>query len=454
MILKTELFPHQREAFDKLKSLKIGALFMEMGTGKTRTALELIRHRMDMGRIDYVIWLCPCAIKSDLLENIREHSNLDSIGALTICGIETLSTSTKWMQRLVNIAASRAVYLIVDESSKIKNPNALRSVHITQLAARCPYRLILNGTPISRNEADLFSQWYLLDWRVLGYRSYYSFAANHLQYDKQTKRVTKTLNVDYLARKIAPYTYQCLKADVTTLPAKRNFCKSIFLTEEQQMHYDEIADSLLMQVDEIKPETIYRLLSSLQAIVSGYRIKVGTRIRRSRFFDTPTQNPRTAALIETANELRSEQAVIFCTYVDEIIELSRLIPNSASFYGNTAQNVRTRTVDAFKAGNVQFLIASKGCGSYGLNLQHCHNLIYCSHDWDWATRAQSEDRVHRIGQASEVHITDIVARNTIDEQILRCLDRKENLSNSFKQKVHVRSKEQLLEYLHGGTADG
>jgi superfamily II DNA or RNA helicase len=63
MNLTTSLLPHQEEAYNKLKSIRVGALFMEQGVGKTRTALELARKRLIAGRADVVLWLCPCSVK-------------------------------------------------------------------------------------------------------------------------------------------------------------------------------------------------------------------------------------------------------------------------------------------------------------------------------------------------------------------------------------------------------
>ena len=76
------------------------------------------------------------------------------------------------------------------------------------------------------------------------------------------------------------------------------------------------------------------------------------------------------------------------------------------------------------------------CGGYGLNLQYCHRAIYYDNDWDYATRAQSEDRIHRLGQEHDVEITDIAADAKIDMRILDCLDRKVRLSNEIKERIH------------------
>ena len=168
---------------------------MEMGTGKTLTTLEMIRRRVEKGKLNRVIWLCPCSVKTDLRRNLNQSAyNWEEL--ITICGIETLSTSKKENARLLDEALGTECMLVVDESNLVKNPKALRTKNITRLAALCKYRVILNGTPISRNEADMFAQWYLLDWRILGYSSYYSFAANHLEFDDKYKTLCRYLSVD------------------------------------------------------------------------------------------------------------------------------------------------------------------------------------------------------------------------------------------------------------------
>lgn len=97
---------------------------MEQGTGKTRTALELINIRLNKGRIDHVIWLCPCSVKETLRRDIIKHTGDEQSDLITICGIETLSTSIKWNSYLLEIANNKSCYLIVDESSKTKNHRA------------------------------------------------------------------------------------------------------------------------------------------------------------------------------------------------------------------------------------------------------------------------------------------------------------------------------------------
>ena len=74
-----------------------------------------------------------------------------------------------------------------------------------------------------------------------------------------------------------------------------------------------------------------------------------------------------------------------------------------------------------------------------------------SNDWDLGTRLQSEDRIHRIGQASDVNITDICAQDTIDVKILDCLHRKESLLDSLKSDIKncVGIKNKLQKIIYG-----
>ena len=70
-------------------------------------------------------------------------------------------------------------------------------------------------------------------------------------------------------------------------------------------------------------------------------------------------------------------------------------------------------------------------------MQFCRNVIFYSNDFDFATRAQAEDRVHRIGQTREVHIYDIVAENGIDQMIVDNLDSKESMVAAFKEQIEI-----------------
>lgn len=452
MILKTKLYKYQSKAVDKLSKLKVGALYMEQGTGKTRTALEIIKNKMSKGKVEVVLWLCPCSVKNNLREDIEKHTGQKpSENNIIIKGIESLSSSDRLYLQLLELVKSYKVYLIVDESNLVKNKLAIRTERIITISSFCKYKMILNGTPISKNEADLFAQWYILDWRILGYKSFYSFAANHLEYKKvrlpsgkeiTTDQIIRVLNVDYLTEKIAPYMYQIKKDEVLKeLKPKEYHMRYFCLDDLQEEEYELTKELFLFNVVDWRSETIFKLFSALQHITSGKRVLSAPekRMRTEKMY-TWENNPRIQCLKRTLENIGEDKCIIFAKYQDEINDIALLLQSENKSYieftGKISQKKRQENREKFK-NDVQFMLANKQCGAYGLNLQFCHNIIFYSNDFDLATRLQAEDRVHRIGQEKTVNIYDICCEYTIDVFIANCLQNKSNLLDSFKKQISI-----------------
>lgn len=445
----TGLYPHQQDAYDKLKGLKVGALYMEMGTGKTRTMLEIIKHKLDRGKIDRVIWFCPCSAKTNIKQDLEKHL-ASGHEHFIIVGIETLSSSTRAMAYLLKYTEEHRCLLVVDESNLIKNPQAIRTENMIKLASRCNYRYILNGTPVTRDERDLFSQWYLLDWRILGYQSYWSFERNHVVFDKHVPlKVVGTKNVDYLSRKIAPYTYQVKKDECLDLP-KKNYKESYFrMTSDQWEDYYDCGNYLIELLDERFPDTIYRLFNVLEMISAGFHvvIKDGDTVVKE-FLDDG--NPRLDELMNAVQHWPNEKIIIFCKYTKEVLSVSRALKerygdgSTVLYYGEMSRKERDASIKNFK-DDVRFFVANKSCAGYSLNLQFCSKVIYYNNDWNFGTRAQSEDRVHRIGQDKEVEYLSIIADDTLEERIINCLKNKEGLVAAFQKEVKNKQKASIKE---------
>lgn len=450
-MLKTELLDFQKKAIEKLSKIKVGALYMEMGLGKTRTTLELIQMRLDKGRINKVIWFCPCSTKKNLEEQIKLHSDLFS--KIGIFGIESISMSDNIYLQAYNFVQNKDCMLVVDESNLVKNYKALRSQRIVKISSFCKYKIILNGTPVTRNEADLFNQWYILDWRILGYLSYYSFSANHLVYDEKTKRITRVLNTDYLTNRIAPYTYQARKEDVLKLPNKIQESFYYELLEEQRVHYDIIKDSILYNMelsdDYYFLEWLYRLFTALQLILSGRKITCLKPLRHINFFKNVCENPRIKSLLSILENISDDRKVIiWCKYTEEIKEVEFVLKEKygdtvSLLYGELSQKRRNKEIENFKTVN-RFLVGNKNSGGYGLNLQFADYMIFYSNDWDFGTRIQAEDRIHRIGQKNSTTYVDILAVDTLDYRISANLRSKEDLAESLKNLIEKKKDTHFL----------
>ncbi|MBU5669471.1 DEAD/DEAH box helicase [Peptoniphilus sp. MSJ-1] len=459
---KTELLPHQKTGYDKLIKLKVGALYMGMGTGKTRTAIELIKDRFNKNKVNYVIWFCPCSVKKNLEMDIKKHSS-GLIENTSIIGIESISMSDKTFLETLNLVQFYDCYLVVDESNLVKNHNALRTKRITALSEVCKYKLILNGTPVTRNEADLYSQWCILDKRIFGYRTFYSFAANHLEYDDYG-RVRRVLNVNYLTDKIAPYSYEISKEKCLDLPKKVTEDFWFSLTDEQDEHYREVLMEMTSLVNEWSEATIYRLLNAMQLITAGRYIYNLTdvvlddaKIKHSSYFKNIEENPR-MEMLEYILDKIDNKVIVWCKYHFEIEDIKKLLSKRGLKYtelhGKITLKQREKNLYDFEHNkDIKVLIGNKTTGGYGLNLQFCNEMIYYNPDFDWGTAKQSEDRIHRIGQDRQCYYYNIYSNTGIDNLIKNCLERKENLEAHIRSMLNKKNILEVLENDKNRTGD-
>ena len=151
----------QELAFEKLSKLKVGALFMEQGTGKTKVALDLICSKLH--KVDYVLWICPYSLKNEIeAERLKWQPELK----LEIVGVETISGSDRTYLEILRKVQRQRTFIVVDESLKIKNKEAKRTQRILKLGEYASYKLILNGTPLSNNVLDLYTQMQFLSPKI------------------------------------------------------------------------------------------------------------------------------------------------------------------------------------------------------------------------------------------------------------------------------------------------
>lgn len=212
-----KLLNNQQEAFDKLLEFKVGALFMEAGVGKTRVALELVN---SVKNIDLVFWVAPLKTitSGNVTDEVAKWGGFNS----DVCyyGIESIQASDRiYLELRSKIEKAKNPFIICDESIKIKNFDAKRTKRLIDLANFCQYRLILNGTPLSRNLLDLWSQMEFLSPKILR-MSLVEFKNTFCDYTTVTKRfggykqytkeyITGYENIDYLYSLIHHYIYEC-----------------------------------------------------------------------------------------------------------------------------------------------------------------------------------------------------------------------------------------------------
>ncbi len=446
---KTTLMAHQQEAVAKVLPSRVGALFMDMGTGKSLTSIQLANIRA--AKIDKVVWFAPVSLKLSVAEEIRKHTDCqdiyvfnDKTKAATIpqvrwyvVGIESMSSSTR-VVAAVNQLVTDKTMVILDESSFIKGHNSKRTERLTYICSRAKYRLILTGTPLSQGVVDLFAQMRFLSPKILGYNSFYSFAANHLEYsEKYPGKIVRAHNTEWLAAKINPYTYQVRKEDCLDLPPKWYSTRWCHLTMEQSHAYQAIKYEFLESIDpdDWTSYQLFKLFSSLQQVVSGYYRE---RVGRNEWVFHEYQNNRPAILEEIISEVPTdERAIIWAKYIYDVDQIRKVLGDRTCVLYTGKQNEKQKDAakNAFIAGDVQYFVATPSSGGHGLTLNEAGHVIFYDNSFKYSDRIQAEERCHRIGQDKKVHYTDIVCSDTIDERIMDSISKKEGTLKSFQREI-------------------
>lgn len=460
----TELLPHQRAAVAKLLPSRVGALFMDMGTGKSRTVLELACLRQ--AKWDSLIWCCPVSAKETIHQELLKHTSLcasevyvfgDRTTARTlprdrvvyIVGVESLSSSARVTAALDVLLTERG-FVVADESTYIKGHHAIRSQRLTNLAARARYRLILTGTPMTQGAVDLYAQMRFLSPRILGYGSFWSFAANHLEYEvlptgRRTGRIVRAHNEEVLAAKMQPYVYQVRKEECLSLPDKLYETRWCALTREQQRLYAQAKNEwLTLDLEDWDGKAIYRLFTALQTIVCGWWQRTDPWTGAHALLTAPHQ--RLALLLDAVRDTpRGEKIILWAKYrraAAEIVDaLTREYGDGsvAQFHGGRSERARGAELARWRspegAGSARFLVATQSAGSHALTLTEASHVIFYADSFKFAERLQAEDRCHRIGQGRQPVYVTLCASSTIDTRIQAALGRKENLLHTFQAQI-------------------
>ena len=111
-------------------------------------------------------------------------------------------------------------------------------------------------------------------------------------------------------------------------------------------------------------------------------------------------------------------------------------------------------VQAFQEDEIPVFCISLKAGGTGLNLTAADIVIHYDPWWNLAVQEQATDRTHRIGQKNVVSVYRLIAKDTIEENIIRLQNKKRELADSILKGEGMSkasfSREELLELIGGG----
>lgn len=405
----------QKKAFNKLSRLKVGALFMEMGTGKTRVALDLINSKLK--KIDYVLWICPCSLKDEIVsERDKWYPDME----LDIVGCESIGSSDRiFLETLAKVECKQA-FVVVDESLKIKNRWAKRTDRILKIGNYAKYKLILNGTPVSRNVLDIWTQMQFLSPKIFK-MNFHEFKDTYCEYYTKGKlkgKVRRQVNIPHLISLISPYIYEC-KLNIDTRQRQHYWYYQLNSDYDYAAYKEEIFNEYYNSADD-------------DLNFNAFAMKL------QRYY---CKNSNRSSEIEEIIDKIDDKVIIFVRYLESIPA------NAHKITGAENQTERRKIISDFKSGEFDVLYMTYGCGAYGLNLQFCQNIIFAEQVWDYALQIQAEARIYRMGQADEVHYYHLRCDGVGLEKLMSdCISKKENLLDRMKAEI-AKQKGGIKEWL-------
>ena len=460
---KTKPYAHQAKAWDMSKEKDEFGLFMEMGTGKTKVAIDTIAYLYDSGRINSVLIVAPKGvymnwvtkeIPTHLPDHVRyvmaswhaapkkaEQQALDHVMSqsddlrILVMNVEAFSTDrgTKFASLFMDIGGR--VAMVVDESTAIKNPAAARTKNVIKVGMKAKYKRILTGTPVTRSPLDLYSQCQFLNPHLLGFSSYYTFRNRYaIMVDikagnRSFKKIVGFKQLEELTKLLQSFSYRVKKADCLDLPDKVYQYRYVELSKEQKQIYKQLSDTAIasLQGKAITVDNVLTEILRLHQITCGhFKSDDGTIV------DVP--NNRLDELMDVLEEA-GDKVIIWATYVQDIRKITEKLtevygPESVvTYYGATSTDDRSDAVKRFQDDpNTRFFIGNPSTGGYGLTLTAASTVVYYSNSYNLEYREQSEDRAHRIGQTKSVNYVDLCTQGTIDEKIIKALRAKKNIA--------------------------
>ena len=455
---KTQPFAHQKDALTESWDKHSYALFMEMGTGKTKVLLDNIGVLRSQNLINGALIIAPKSVYTVWYNTeIPKHLNIEydillwkstmarqklvdfmekpSIKLkIFVINIEAFSSDkgTFWAEEFCkrhdNLVA-------VDESTCVKNYQAKRTKNIIKLRKYSNYRRILSGFPTPKNPLDLYTQCNFLDPKHLGFNSIVAFRNRYCHFEtlylsgRQIQVPVGFTNLAEIEAKLKNFAYRKTKKECLDLPEKIYTRRTIGLSEEQRLLYDDIRTQAraTLKGQELTVTNVITEILRLHQITCGYF--------KSREGDIQNVvNKRIDALLEVCEDT-DQKIIIWATYVHNIQQINRElikkygVDSVVTFYGDTSVDKRTEALERFQNDpKCRFFVGNPATGGMGITLTAAGVVVYYSNSYNAEHRVQSEDRAHRIGQDQKVTYIDFVAEKTIDEKILKALDTKFKLS--------------------------
>ena len=434
--LDAELRPYQEEGFRwmaRLKTWEAGAcLADDMGLGKTVQAIAMMLHLADKGPL---LVVCPASVVPNWgnelqkfaptlnITNLKPGNRTETFSALAAFDILVI-TYGLLQTEIEQISGINWAMAVLDEAHAIKNTQTKSSKAAMNI--RADFKLVLTGTPIQNHLGELWNLFNFCNPGLLG--TLPQFTDRYVKTDLVSQK-------NHLKKLITPFILRRTKNKVLDeLPPKTEITYSVTLSDKEMAFYETLRREAINLIENNDGTNGMQHLQALAELTKLRLACCNTALVNNKI---QLPSSKLEAFFEIVDELRANKhrALVFSQFVGHLSIVRKELDRQGIPYqfldGSTSIPNRELAVRAFQSGKGELFLISLKAGGLGLNLTAADYVLHLDPWWNPAIEDQASDRAHRIGQLRPVTIYRLVAKNTIEEKIVRLHATKRDLADSL-----------------------
>ncbi len=438
--MKYKAHEYQEYATRFIEDNEESAVFLECGLGKSVITLTAIKNLMARGEVNRVLVVAPLRVgKTTWPEEIGKWDHLAGLTYAVAIGnvAERLSAvkakaditiinreNVEWLVEKSGIPFDYDM-LVIDELSSFKSFKAKRFKALLKVRPQITRVVGLTGTPSSNGLMDLWAEFRLLD---LGERLGRYITRYRLAYFTPDKRNTQVVfsykplpgAEERIYDKIDDITISMRAADYLKLPSLVMNTVVVEMGEKEKDLYDNLCDDMVVSLGDNEIDAVNAASLSNKLLQMANGAVYGEEQSVHQIHDEKLN--ALEDLIESAN---GKPVLVAYWFKHDLARIKAKFP--------FVREIKTDAdIRAWNRGEIEVGIIHPASAGHGLNLQTGGStLIWFGLTWSLELYQQTNARLYRQGQKNTVVIHHIVTKGTIDERVLKALEKKEKTQNSL-----------------------
>lgn len=452
--MKFKPWNYQQYAINHVIDNSASGLFLDMGMGKTVSTLTAIDDLILLGEVNKVLVIAPLRVAEDTWS-----TEVDKWDHLKHLRISKILGSKKQREEAINTDADIYVtnrenvdwlvaecfnswiwdMVVIDELSSFKSSKAKRFRALKKVRPYFKRIVGLTGTPAPNSLIDLWPQIYLLDGgqrlgkTITGYKERYFKPGRRNGYVVYNWEI-KEGSEESIQNKISDICISMSAKDYLDIPERIDNRVEITLPIKVMDTYKQLEKDLVLEIGEedITAANAAVLTNKLLQLANGAIYSEDKEVVRIH----DEKLDRLEEIIDIAN---GKPVLVFYNFKHDYDRISKMLTK------NKIKNQALNTSDDIKKwnnGEIQVALLHPASAGHGLNLQYGGNIIvWFGLTWSLELYQQANARLHRQGQKETVIIHHLIAKGTVDEDVMNALANKEVNQNMLLEAVKARIKE-------------